>query len=237
MVNTGNTKIKSLYIGNEKIKKATIGENLIFGETKPSRLPEGYTEVEYIHFDGIYTSFKLSETILKGRDKFFFKFFIDKESDSSINSRYLFLLSTKRNSLYDYIFFNYKGFTSYNYAINVTSNMKKTIDISDNLLEFNFDFANSKYKINQINLTGYSNSNEIGSYSKFIGSHPDASNGANSAMGKFYQFTHYRDGEIIHDYVPCTNPSSIAGLYDINNEIFIQNINTKATTITPGPAI
>lgn len=44
----GEDKIKSIYVGEQKIVKAYVGANLVFSAKKPSRLPDGYTELEYI---------------------------------------------------------------------------------------------------------------------------------------------------------------------------------------------
>lgn len=49
MLKIGAQNITGLYIGETKIEKAYVGEDLVFSTAKkPSRLPEGYTEVEYI---------------------------------------------------------------------------------------------------------------------------------------------------------------------------------------------
>lgn len=40
--------VKDLYAGGQKIVKAYVGQELVLSEKKPSRLPEGYTEVQYI---------------------------------------------------------------------------------------------------------------------------------------------------------------------------------------------
>lgn len=47
-VKIGSEAIKSLYVGEQKIVKAYVGENLVFSSVKPSRLPAGYTELEYV---------------------------------------------------------------------------------------------------------------------------------------------------------------------------------------------
>lgn len=49
MIKLGDQKITAVYAGAQKITEAYAGESKIFGEdAAPSRLPEGYTEVEYI---------------------------------------------------------------------------------------------------------------------------------------------------------------------------------------------
>ena len=46
-IKIGADVIQALYIGERKIVKAYAGETLVFAAGKPSRLPAGYTEVEY----------------------------------------------------------------------------------------------------------------------------------------------------------------------------------------------
>lgn len=48
MLKLGEQNVKELYLGEQEIKKAYLGEELMFSAAKPSRLPDGYTEVEYI---------------------------------------------------------------------------------------------------------------------------------------------------------------------------------------------
>lgn len=50
MLKLGDQSITRLYLGDQKIEKAYLGETLVFGggEASPSRLPEGYTEVEHV---------------------------------------------------------------------------------------------------------------------------------------------------------------------------------------------
>ena len=59
--------ISALYLGETKIKRAYLGETLVFEGSKPSRLPEGYTEVEYIESSGtqyIDTGVKPSDSLI-----------------------------------------------------------------------------------------------------------------------------------------------------------------------------
>ena len=49
MLKLGETGVSALYLGDAKIKKVYLGSELVFEEKKPSRLPAGYTEVEYIY--------------------------------------------------------------------------------------------------------------------------------------------------------------------------------------------
>lgn len=44
----GENKIKAIYVGAQKIVKAYVGEKLVFSTKKSPRLPDGYTELEYV---------------------------------------------------------------------------------------------------------------------------------------------------------------------------------------------
>ena len=60
MLKLGTQDISALYLGETKIKRAYLGETLVFEGSKPSRLPEGYTEVEYIQGNGAWVDSGLS---------------------------------------------------------------------------------------------------------------------------------------------------------------------------------
>lgn len=67
MLKLGTQDISALYLGETKIKRAYLGESLVFEGSKPSRLPEGYTEVEYIESSGtqyIDTGVKPSDSLI-----------------------------------------------------------------------------------------------------------------------------------------------------------------------------
>lgn len=52
MIKLGTQEVKGLYLGGEKVERAYLGADMVFGGTTPPRLPEGYAEVKYIDFDG-----------------------------------------------------------------------------------------------------------------------------------------------------------------------------------------
>ena len=120
--------------------------------------------------------------------------------------------------------------------IDYNSTRTITLDI-DNILEFEIDFLGHSFTVNGLSLSGnWSSGRSLGNINKVLGCSA-ATTAVSSPQGKFYQLTHYRNGEVIHDYVPCVNPNGISGIFDVNNEVFIQNTNPIATEIAPGPAI
>lgn len=220
-------------------KEKSVDIKVIKGyETKISlsqRLPDGYTEVEYIHFDGDRTCFELRESVVCNTDRIVCKFYSENNGTSSTN-RYLFLFTSTINKTYYYLGASSNAIDSLRVFINSSNAIFVPISTLNELLEFDIDFNNEMYTVNGISISGTSNEHLLGTDSKRIGSTATGSTLA-SLIGKLYQFTHYRNNVVIHDYVPCTNSSGIAGIFDINTGTFIKNTNTYATNITAGPAV
>lgn len=54
--------------------------------------------------------------------------------------------------------------------------------------------------------------------------------------GKLYDFKIYDDGALVADLVPCTNPNNVAGVYDIINDVFYTAVN-QGYYFVAGPAV
>ena len=48
MLKLGEQSIAALHLGDTKIVKAYLGEEVVFEAQKESLLPDGYTEIEYV---------------------------------------------------------------------------------------------------------------------------------------------------------------------------------------------
>lgn len=48
MLRLGEQNVKGLYMGEQEVKKAYLGDKLVFEGAKPSRLPDGYTELQFV---------------------------------------------------------------------------------------------------------------------------------------------------------------------------------------------
>lgn len=201
----------------------------MFAVKNVSRLPEGYTEIEYISLEGDKTSFQLLDAIDCATDRLVFKFRVDGVGSSkrmlffgnSTGSNYIYLTPAANNSL--------------KYQIG-TSSKTVTISIKNNILNFDLNCADGVYAVNGVTLSGTKTTASIGESTRSLGT-PTVNPSNQSAEGDFFVLTHYRDGEIIHDYVPCVSPDLIAGIFDINSETFIRNTMPGATAVTPGPPI
>lgn len=231
----GDRKVSKMYLGDREIKKAYLGDTLVFGtEKNPSRLPEGYTEVEYIHWDGNKTSFELQENIVCNTDKIVFKFFPETYGPSSYAIQSLLDIASSNYA----ILLRSASANGFQYSLNTaTIYYVYAVASSGTLIDADFDFLNNEYTINQTSLSGNKSSLSLGTNYKFIGCRDGTGANIYSPIGNFYQFTHYRNGDMIHDYIPCINPDGIAGLYDLGGNVFIQNTQPYKTGITAGPAV
>ena len=48
MIKVGTTEVTNMHLAGWEVQRAYVGGDLVFQAQKPSRLPAGYTEVEWI---------------------------------------------------------------------------------------------------------------------------------------------------------------------------------------------
>ena len=48
MIKVGTTEVTNIHLAGWEVQRAYVGGDLVFQAQKPSRLPAGYTEVEWI---------------------------------------------------------------------------------------------------------------------------------------------------------------------------------------------
>lgn len=203
-----------------------------------SRLPEGYTEVEYIESTdenpkSINTTKQYSEKskcVLKfefSEDAPNNRFLIYSHGYSTVSGkRYNTTLSTyTRNSkIYGYIVQG--GTTRFSSDISTEiPSIPATLDLD--LPNKTITLLGNSFYISVLS------SNSLKPIIFVFGN----SAGANGStpIGRLYSYKYYEDGTLIQDMVPCINPNNIVGLYDIvNNEFF-----TTSTTYnyTAGPTV
>lgn len=235
MLKAGTQNISGLYIGPEKIRKAYLGETLVFGanpapEPGPSRLPEGYTEVEYIQSDGYcYIDTNQAASMLLD-----IKTQMDVEPLSATGFGYFFCSQKTSQATYYYSCFytelseiKARMGTSKSpnvYQKTITSNpdskrisilydiWNKTVSVDDVSVIFS---DNSATSMPNIRLLGYNTSNYL--------------------SAKLHSCKMWKKGELIRDFVPCIDPSGAVGLYDLVESKVYANSGTG--TLTAGPAV
>lgn len=220
MLKIGAQDITGMYVGGKKIKKAYLGEDLVFGGMNPSRLPEGYTEVSYLETDmdcsiplNYAASFSKTRILYEVEPLAFVSsgFII---SGSNLASKYFYFRRTAVDKI------------EYRFAGGGYSTLAVSIDNTRVLMDV--DFVSKMLKIGEVSAAISSNTNV--SSNLFIGR-----SGFNCMAGRIYSLQVYESGEKILEFVPCVSALGVPGLYELENGTFHENTGTG--TITPGPAV
>lgn len=221
--------------GQQVTVKATPAEGYQFvawkeNENKPSRLPEGYAEVEYIQSSGTqYIDTNISE---------FQDLSIDCDiefTEENSKSMSVFIASRKQSSTY--LFFGLDTSTDNEirclYATGryifgpIISNKRYHCKVKTGEREFSVN--DDKFIASTTFTTSYN--------SMFIfATHNAYSDSATSfSKMRLYSFdiTRDSDGEYIRQYIPCIDPSGIIGLYDLAEKKFCSNSGTGSFTAGP----
>lgn len=220
MIKMGTQGISALRLGTQRIKKAYLGEVLILGTEKaPSRLPDGYTEVEYISFTG-YASIAtgVSPSFSAGRYVFDAEFGIFSQASRVIGSA-----STTGSPVKNFYITTY-GSAKIIYAYNYGSGTYANVGTTRGRLLIDWDFLNGELHFGD---TTISTTPVSGTTSKPVYF------AVPTTGGKMYSAQIYTSGAIKRDFVPCIDPSDVVGMYDIVNGKFY----VPTETASAGPAV
>ena len=188
----------------------------------PGRLPEGYTELEYIESSGtqyIDTGFKPNQDT---------RVVCDTEFAASTTAYWLFGSRVSTNDR-NYSFLTYQGGYRSDYndtAGNVIGGVSGRFIVDKNK---NITYIDEVVK-DELSYGAFQSTYNLYIFRGNNGGTPSASNTA-----KIYSCQIYDNGTIIRDYVPVKNSSDLVGLYDVVNDEFYQNAGTG--TFTAGPEI
>lgn len=224
MLKIGLQDVTGLYVGETKIEKAYLGGDLVFSAAKkPSRLPEGYTEVEYIQ-NADASSYIDTKKFLYSNSIYALTFLIP-----TLQARYVVSSSNGRYSLK--VYSASKG-TLQIYTHNGTSGAYKTLSPAIS--------ANQKVTIEgdgtALYVNGVENTLSYKPYTQNI-QIPTAT-ASQSMIVRYYHFkaecpsltsTNYN-----FELIPCINPSGIVGFYDLTNGAFTP---PTAGNFVAGPAV
>lgn len=241
MIKLGTQNISALRLGGQEIKKAYLGETLVLGaEKKPSRLPEGYTEVEYVQSDGA-SWFDLGvkpssnteidmvvETLEAGvstSTKYFVISYLQQGSGTSV-VRYYFDISWSVNGAGGRLG-GYAG-TTRTPAVAVNNNAPRKMSL--NIFAKGKTFSEDGHSVsagtnNTFPATTMPNIKILGNSTK------------NGLKANLYAFDRF-DGSSLtlqNKLIPCISPSGAVGLYDLVGAKFYGNAGTG--TLTAGPAV
>ena len=184
-----------------------------------SRLPDGYTELEYIESTGtqyIDTGFKPNQDTRVVAEM--------QYVTTPTTHTFLFGCRTSTSSAYFALVYYYSSkvfrcdYNTKQIQVAGVPTDKLSIDFNKNNFALNGATANHTYATFQssANMTIFA-VNTGGA----VGSH---------ATARLYSFKIYDNGTLIRDFVPCTNTSGTVGLYDMVNGIFYGNAGTGVFT-------
>ena len=217
------------------IPAAEFAERILALEsTKPSRLPAGYTEVEYIQFDdktgfntGLYVTPSntivtldiLVETAYPGAEEQFASMLGSKAGQSTVSN---YMLSFGRTSATQtYI---RTGDTSKIAIVNVSIPKERLI--------VKFDGTKSKFSVGTVSGSIFKYTYNLYTQYFYIGAPKDT---WKSIPYKLYGATIQQGSTLSRDFVPCINPQKTVGLYDLVKGAFYANALTG--TVTAGPRV
>lgn len=195
-----------------------------------SRLPDGYQEVEYIQSGGtqhVNTGYRATSEKLR--------IDVDFESTATNVNKSIYGATELSSSPYNYVCQLYFTQNIMNFMAGSAGNVAQVPYV-----------VNTRYKIqstldNGTGTTIVNGQTYTGTYSGQIGKEQwvallacnIAGNVSQQASVKLYSCQIYDNSVLVRDFVPCKNPSSIVGLYDLVNDTFYGNAGTGSFTAGP----
>lgn len=254
MLRLGTQNIQGLYLGEQKIKKAYLGENPVFSAAKPSRLPPGYTEVEYISnpHSAYIADFGVTNSYLK---QLRVELKVDTTGANFDSASNFFALSVYTNS-YKYYIYNGLQLTSDNKFRYYNSDTQYAaanyidvqVPIPDGINILVFDAAAKKISVNEVSQSiqiKYSNTNvsvaiplftSLAQVQTSSGGYRSTYGTSNIYSGRIYEIKVYYSGTLSRHFIPCIGPSNTVGFYDIVYNYFISS-SASGKMFTAGPTI
>lgn len=243
----GDDKIKSIFVGEQKIVKGYVGSNLVYQKaSKPSRLPAGYTEVEYIiggSSDNVdyLPYFNIPDTANATQLKFEFScggsnmmglttpHYVVCQNTSGSSSRYCHGFGAKSNQFlyYNGAFQRTLDSCTYNTRYSVDINVVgKSITINDHVYGFGSigQWMNSQFGV-------------FRPFDRNISNYPMYTYAMYPVTLYYLQLLDAKHN-LLRDLVPCVKSDGQAGFYDLVTNTFFGNQNTSPNELnvfTPGP--
>ena len=198
----------------------------VFEIVKPSRLPSGYTEVEYIHSDSrcqINTGIAID--LAKDSLEMVMK------PDSYISSIEYILGSSSTSAPRCRLF--RKSATQLG-VVGGKATTQSTINISIANRNMTLSLSNGVLKIDTTTLKTLTTSMTTAG-TVYLLSDANRSSAGFSIRANLYSCKMYKSGTLKRDFVPCIDPSNAVGLYDLVEGEFYGN--SLSGSFTAGPAV
>lgn len=190
-------------------------------EKTSSRLPTGYTEIEYIESDSnSYIQTDISLADFKTR-----RIVMDIQPGAFANSQERIVHANTANSKY-FLLIRYTA-TQLMFRFGSRTGVFISKDISNERITVDWDFPSSSLTIGDYQTNFSGDTSVLTSKIQLLGNP--------SIQAKLYSAQIYISGALSGDYVPCINPSGSLGVYDLVSAKFYANAGTG--TFTAGPAV
>lgn len=201
-----------------------------------SRLPEGYQEVEYIQ-TVLATSFNSDILVTSSAAFRSFRVLMDFEADPYTGSSSKFLFNSTNftyasGSKFAFQVARYSAAKLSYYLGNASALAYASINISNTRLAFDCDMAAQTFQVGSEVFTFGAATGTLKTWTPTLFAAPS---GGDAAPGKLYAAKMWLSGELVRDFVPCTDPSGVVGLYDLVNGVFYKN--SRNGVLTAGPAV
>lgn len=220
MLKLGAQNVKGMYLGGQEVKQAYLGSELVFDV---GGLPAGYTVLEYIQSSGtqyINTGFAPNNNTRVVAD---FQYTNIGTNGSVFGARKSF-----DNSAYQIIVVSGKYRSDYN---NVYT------QVWDGANPLNRNVVDKKAETTTIagDTKSYDNVSFQCGIPMYIFACNNNGTGIYLSSGRLFSLQIHDNGTKVRDFVPCSNSSSVIGLYDLVNAKFYGNSGTG--NFTAGPAV
>lgn len=204
---------------------------LALPERKASRLPEGYTEVEYIDIHG-NAGFSLGMTINPAT----FRMVLDLSVYPNEKSGEYLLICNKNGEQKTWIY--RKSASSVGYMLRLASS---DAFVSVSFPENKRTILDLNWQEKTFTVDGITKPLENVSYTTgtaFLFYSTTGGGGWPALPCKLYAAQIYKSGVLQKELVPCVQESTgLAGLYDMNSNLFRTKGSANTGTITAGPAV
>lgn len=231
MTSTEIAAADNIMLGSTQAEAMYIGSTLIWQPTQ-SRLPAGYTELEYISSTNggnqyIDLGIKLYDTLNKDYD-IAIKFII--ASTNSESQATIFNCQDPNNNPWPGTYIRRNQNNVVGRYIGGTAK-DNTLGTVGSLIELPVQTSPNK------NVTNLNNNN--GTHQYGAGLFSSFSNTSNAPQrycnGTIYYFKLFVEGSLVRDLVPCKNSNNVVGMYDVVNDTFYTSPNGAA--FVAGPAV
>ena len=228
MLKYNNKTVSKMYHGSDLVNKINAEVNT----TPTSRLPDGYTEVEYIENTSsayINTGFKPNQDT---------RIVAKMQCVTTTNSTLHF--GAGGWDLVNGMWLTYeRGITGTLHVAWLGKTTWSTYGNGDyNIHTYDWN-KNTLYKdevlVGSSTYGTYQCTNRLGIFTNLQNT-DDRPNDDNVFLkGRMYSFKIYDDGTLVRDLVPCINPSNVVGAYDVVNGVFYGSARSGKTFVAGNP--